>query len=77
MTTRLLLVILARRWAVALVGLVLTMGALVHVEQSHGLYWSQVDVVFLAPASARTPNRIEETTGSVIALAGVVATELE
>ena len=76
MTTGLLLATVARRWYVALLGLCLTLAACLAVHQNTGLYWTQVDVVFLAPKSARYPNNIESTSASLIATAGLVGAEL-
>ena len=76
MTTGLLVMLLRRRWYVVLICLCLTAGAMVGVHQRAGLYWAQVDVVFLAPKSPDFPNTIQQTTGSVIAMAGLVEAEL-
>ncbi len=76
MTTGLLVMLLRRRWYVVLVCLFLTAGAMVGVHRRAGLYWAQVDVVFLAPKSPDFPNTIQQTSGSVIAMAGLVEAEL-
>ena len=62
-----------RRWWVVVVGLLATALACAAVGRAPGSYWTQVDVVFLAPASARYPNALEVTSQSVIATAGVVS----
>lgn len=70
------LAVLARRWYVAGVGLLLTAALAAHVHAQTGLFWAQTDLVFLQPQSARYPNSIEVTSNSVIATAGLVATML-
>lgn len=64
--------LIVRRWYVVLVGAVITGGvagwALIHP----GVYWSQVDVVFLAPQSARYPNTLTTMSGSIVSTAGIV-----
>ena len=72
MTTHDLSVILRRRWYVVVLGLALLAGTLHVVASRPGVYWTQVDVVVLAPKSARYPNVIEQTSASLIAMAGLV-----
>lgn len=76
MTTSDLCGILRRRWYVALLGLALLAGTLHVVASRPGVYWTQVDVVILAPKSARYPNVIEQTSASLIAMAGLVEREV-
>ena len=76
MTTGLILATMWRRWYVMLLGLLLTAGALVVVHDKPPVYWTQVDVVFYAPQSARYPNAIAQTSNSVIVMAGLVGAEL-
>lgn len=61
-----------RRLGVGGVGLLLTAAMLMHVRAHEGVYWTQVNVVFLAPQSSRLPNQIQDTNDSVIATAGLM-----
>lgn len=72
MTTNELAGILRRRWYVVVCGLALLAGAVAYVSSRPGLYWTQADVVILAPSSARYPNVIEQTSQSLIAMAGLI-----
>jgi hypothetical protein len=76
MTTSELCRILRRRWAVVVLGLALLAGTLHVVAARPGVYWTQVDVVILAPKSTRYPNVIEQTSTSLIAMAGLVEREV-
>ena len=76
MTTSELCTILRRRWAVVVLGLALLAGTLHVVASRPGVYWTQVDVVILAPKSTRYPNVIEQTSASLIAMAGLVEREV-
>ncbi len=67
-----LLVASARRWYVVLAGLVLTVGVLLLVHQTPGVYATQTNVVFLAPVTPHTPNTISSPTSGVISTAGLV-----
>lgn len=72
MTTNELAGILRQRWYVALFGLALLGVALAYVSSRPGVYWAQTDVVILAPKSARYPNVIEQTSQSLISMAGLI-----
>ena len=61
-----------RRWYAVLVGLALTAVALTGLTRVDGVYVARVDVVFLAPATPATPNRIASAATGVIATAGLV-----
>lgn len=76
MTTNDLCGILRRRWYVVVLGIALLAGALHVVASRPSVYSSQVDVVFLAPKSARYPNVIEQTSASLIAIAGLIEREV-
>ena len=66
--------ILARRWAL-LLGLLLVTGlSAVHLSSAHIVYWSETDVRFVAPGPQNS-NSLLTTTDSVIATAGLIATE--
>jgi hypothetical protein len=64
----------ARRWAALVValGLLLTVAITYRVARKPGVYWAQIDVVFLPPASSYNPNTLVSTSDGVISLAGVV-----
>ncbi|AWB91426.1 hypothetical protein C3E78_03880 [Aeromicrobium chenweiae] len=64
--------IMRRRWYVVAIGLALLAGAVHHAASRPGVYWSQADVVILLPQSARYPNVIEQSSQSLIAMAGVI-----
>jgi O-antigen ligase len=65
-----------RRWPVAVAGLVLTGFAVSHVLQLPGVYWTQTDVVLLAPKSARFPNTISGTSAGIVGAAGLIAVDV-
>ncbi len=77
MTIMILGQVLARRWYVVVIGLLVTTTGVAFVNGRTGVYWAQTDVVFLAPKSDRYPNSINQTSGSVIAMAGLVANQLD
>jgi hypothetical protein len=64
----------ARRWAAlaVTVGLLTTLGFAYRVVHKPGVYWAQVDVLFLSPASGLYPNTLLNNSGGLITLAGVV-----
>lgn len=64
---------LRRQWYVIVVGLALTAGAIFSLSVRPGVYFTQADVLFLAPKSAKYPNPIESGSESLIATAGLVA----
>jgi len=68
--------IAAQRWLVTVLGIVLTIGAVVVVTSAQPSYLAQVRVVLLPPATAQ-PNGLTDTTGSLISLAGVVAESVD
>ena len=72
MTTGMVFGILLRRWYVVLAGLALTVGGLHVVQQRTGVYWGEVDVIFLAPKTPRFPNSIQQTSTAAIAVAGLM-----
>lgn len=72
MTVGSLLRAMVRWWYVLLAGVLATVIGGVVVLRHEGVYWSQVDVVFLAPQSARYPNKLTTSTNDLISLAGIV-----
>lgn len=75
MTSRSLLRMLARRWYVVILGIVLTVAVLWPATHRPGIYWTQVNVVLLPPANDLYPNKLEDPHLSLTALAGVVVAE--
>ncbi len=63
---------LVRRWYVVLLGLALTAAAVAGVRTLPGVWFGQVNVVFLVPSEGRY-NPLSVTTQSLITTAGAVA----
>lgn len=61
-----------RAWAVLLAGLLLTTAAAVFVARTTGVYWAQVDVVFLGAVSEDRPNPLSYTSKQLVDVASVV-----
>lgn len=72
MTVLRLLQLSRRAWYVVIAGLALTGLAVGWVETRSGVYYGQVDVVFLRPVNRAVPNGLSVNSASVIATAGVV-----
>src|SRR6266536_3608783 len=64
----------ARCWAALTVafGLLVTLGFGYRVADKPGVYWAQVDVLFLPPVNGLYPNTLLNNSGGLITLAGVV-----
>ena len=75
MTTRDLAVLLARRWYVVLLGMAVTLGAIVLTERP-GVYWTQFDMVLLGPRNVDFPTNIEDPRVGMVPMASVIVTEL-
>lgn len=76
MTAAQLVRILRRRWALVGLGLVLTCVGALLAASSRGVYWAQINVVFLAPKTSQARNNIVDTTDGVISTAGLIAYDL-
>jgi hypothetical protein len=62
-----------RRWWLALIGLVATVAAGLYVQNAGGVYYQQVDVLFIWPqVPENTGNTFQYGTASLIKTAGVV-----
>jgi hypothetical protein len=61
-----------RAWAVFLAGLLLTTAAAVFVARTTGVFWAQVDVVFLGAVSENRPNPLSYTSKRLVDVASVV-----
>lgn len=72
MTLMAMLVAARRAYVVVLLGLALTAWAASHVARTTGLYWSQVDVVFLGSPSETRPNPLGYNSQRLVDFASVV-----
>lgn len=68
-----MLLALVRRWYVALLALVLALGASYVVKSHQSVYWSRAEVTFLAPASSVYPNSLTTTSTDLIDTASLIA----
>jgi hypothetical protein len=75
MTSRELLRLVFRRWYLMVLGAVLSVAVLGFVYKQPGVYWTQFDVVVLAPQTKLQPNNIEDPKFAMAPMAGVVVTE--
>lgn len=66
-----------RLWWVTLAGLLLTAGAIFQAVNVPGVYWGQVDVVFLRPPAAKSPNTLSHSATRVIEAASVIQREVD
>ncbi|MGI8665376.1 MAG: hypothetical protein ACR2N4_05015 [Jatrophihabitans sp.] len=62
-----------RSWVIVLVGLLISGATANYFAHRPGVYWSQVQVLFVAPKSAANPNGLSVSSESLITTAGVVA----
>jgi hypothetical protein len=76
MTVMRLLLAAARSWYLVLLGVVVTIVVALHVVTAPGVYFAQVDVVFLRPVNPAVPNGLSVTSSSVTATASVVQREV-
>lgn len=76
MTVVRLLLASLRAWYIVLLGLAVTALAAFHVVTAPGVYYAQVDVVFLRPVNSFVPNSLSVTSSSVTATASVVQREV-
>jgi len=65
-----------RSWYVAAFGIVATGLTMFLIAAHPGVYWAQLDIVFLAPRTDTNPNSLAYTSGSLIATAGLVEREV-
>jgi hypothetical protein len=61
-----------RYWVLAVVGTLLSIIAGVAVLEAPGVYYTQVNVVFVLPPMPHNANSLQHSTGSLIGTAGVV-----
>ena len=73
MTARDLLALVLRRWYFMVLGAGLTMAVAYVATHQAGIYWTQFNVVLLAPQEQTYSNRVEDPHYSLAPMAGVVA----
>ncbi len=61
-----------RAWVVVIAGLLLTAAAGVYVARTTGVYWAQVDVVFLGAVTETRPNPLSYSSKQLVDVASVV-----
>lgn len=76
MTTWSVLGVLRRRWALLVVGALVTTAALLVVRWRSTEYYATVDVRFLAPVSRSNPNAIQTSSSSLVDMAGLVKADV-
>lgn len=67
--------LLLRRWYVVVLGAVLSVGALSVTTGQPGVYYTQFNLVLLAPTEQYYPNKMEDPRHALAPLAGVIATD--
>jgi hypothetical protein len=72
MTVIAMLTAARKAWALVLVGAACTVLACTFVARSTGVYWAQVDVVFLGPISETRPNPLGYSSQRLVDVASVV-----
>ena len=75
MTSRELLGLALRRWYFVLLGAAISVLALYLITNRPGVYWTQVDVVLLAPVHKAYPNNFEKPDFTLAPMAGVVVAD--
>ena len=64
--------LIARRWYIVVLGLLVTVAIGLSLERTTGVYWARADVLFLADESSAGGNPLQNQTDSVIHFASVV-----
>ncbi len=64
---------LFRRWYILLIAAAVALGMSLAVTGAKGVYWSRVEVTFLAPTSETNPNALRTTSSDLVVTAAVVA----
>jgi hypothetical protein len=65
-----------RRWPIMAVGVLLTLVTCLFAWREPGVYWASTKVYFLVPVSAYQPNQLAPDSGTAVAFAGVIQTEI-
>lgn len=65
-----------RQWALALVGILVTVAGVYAATTASGVYYQQVFVVFLPPDLGRETNALRYPGGSLVATAGLVGRQV-
>ncbi|WP_068401133.1 hypothetical protein [Kribbia dieselivorans] len=68
--------VLLRRWYVVLIGMLAVVLVLAGIRDSSGVYFAQVNVVFMPPVEADVPNGLRNPSESLIATAGIIQREV-
>jgi len=75
LTARGLISLALKRWYLMALGAMLSVGALYLTTHQPGVYYTQFDVVLLAPIETYYQNKIEDPRYAMAPMAGVLATE--
>jgi hypothetical protein len=76
MTSRELLRLVLRRWYLMLLGAAISVGALYLITHRPGVYWTQFNVVLLAPADKHYyPNKLENAHDQLAPMAGLLVAD--
>ena len=67
-----LLRVLRRTWPILVLGMLVTGFAGYQVRSASGVYWAQVDVVFLPPLSAQRQNPLGQSASGLVRFASVI-----
>lgn len=66
----------SRFWLATLTGALLTVLAGVLIVSAPGVYWAQIEVIFVTPGSDSAPNTFSVTQTSAIVMAGIIQREI-
>ncbi|WP_162942778.1 hypothetical protein [Cryobacterium soli] len=72
MTANQFLRIAIRRWYIVLLCAVLTVIGMLIASRPNPVFWTRVNVVFLAPTSLDNPNALRDTTENLVSFAALV-----
>lgn len=75
MTSRELLSVVLRRWYFMLLGVAISIGALYLITHRPGIYWTQFNVVVLAPVHKYYPNNLENPDDALAPMAGLLVAD--
>jgi|RhiMethySRZTD1v2_1073278.scaffolds.fasta_scaffold07842_11 hypothetical protein len=75
MTARELFTLVLRRWYLMLLGAAMSVGALHVATHQPGVYWTEFNVVLLAPIERYYPNNLADPHYALAPIAGVLATD--
>jgi hypothetical protein len=75
MTSRELLSLVVRRWYLMLLGAIISVVALHLITHRPGVYWTQFNVVVLAPVHKFYPNNLEDPPDALAPMAGLLVAD--